>query len=412
MPEYRWRAAGPGGAVAEGRLDAPDLADARRQLREQGLVPVALAPAGPAPAASAAPAPAARRPQAGRARPLGPAEVLALSSELSIMLKAGLSLDRALRVLGEMSAHPAAQVLVARLLEDVKRGLPFSAALAQHPGLFGDFYLGMVRSGEASGQLGPVLERLVEHLERVRALREQVGSALMYPAVLVGVAVLSLIAMLGFVVPQFEPLFAEMGDALPLPTQLIMALGQGFRAHGPWLAPLALGAALAGRRWARSPAGRRRLGGSLLRLPLLGRLTARYETALFCRSLGTLLGSGVPMVAALGIACETVGQPALRAQFEGLAPRVKAGEKFAQAAQTLPAFEPLALNLIRVGDETGRLAPMLLEVAALHNREVELGLKRLLVLLEPLLILVIGLMVAAIIVAILLGILSVNDLAA
>lgn len=409
MPEYRWRAAGPGGAVAEGRLSAADPAEARRQLREQGLVPVALAPADAMPAVPRpAPPPAPTR----RARPVGAAEVLALSSELSIMIKAGLSLDRALRVLGEMNVHPGVQALVGRLLEDVKRGLPFSAALAQHPALFGDFYLGMVRSGEASGQLGPVLERLVDHLERVRALREQVGSALMYPAVLVGVAAVSMIAMLGFVVPQFEPLFADLGDALPLPTQLIMALAQGFRAHAAWLGPLVLLAGLAAGRWARSLGGRRRLGQILARLPGLGRLALRYETALFCRSLGTLLGHGVPMVAALGIACETVGQPGLRAQFEALAPRVKAGEKFAQAAQALPAFEPLALNLIRVGDETGRLAAMLVEVAVLHNRDVELGLKRLLVVLEPILILVIGLMVAAIIVAILLGILSVNDLAA
>lgn len=415
MPDFSWRAASAAGKLVEGHLTAASEAAVLRQLREQGLTPLAII-AGAAPATvkrGNGPAMGALAPAKGRIAkgPVKAADVLALTSELSIMLRAGLALDNALRVLIDMSYKPSVATMLQGVLDAVKGGTPLSRALATHKELFGDFYINMVRSGEVSGQMSAVLERLVEHMERQRALRESVISATIYPAILLGVAVLSLIAMLGFVVPQFEKLFTDMGDALPLPTQWVMALGHGFKSYGIAIAAgtLVIGVLLG--RWLRTPIGRQWWQRRLLALPLLGRLTLKYELTLFSRSLGTLLGNGVPMLTALHIATDTVGNAILHTSLAKVAPIVKEGGKVVQAITATGIFEPLAINLIRVGEETGRIGPMMLELSNILNREVETGIKRLLTLLEPVLILVLGVLVAAIIVSILLGILSVNDLA-
>ncbi len=406
MPEFAWRAAQADGQLIEGHSQAPAADAVLRQLRERGLTPLKVENA--ASAAALAVGGRARRVDKG---PVGRTDVLAFTSELSIMLRAGLALDNALRVLIEMSAKPRVQQLLQGVLEDVKGGATFSRALAKHSDLFGDFYINMVRSGEASGKMSEVLQRLVAHMERLRALRESVISATLYPAILLGVAVLSLVGMLGFVVPQFEKLFKGMGDALPLPTRIVMALGQGFRHYG---LAIAIAVVLLGWllwRWLRSPAGRTWWQSRLLGLPVVGSLLYKYELTLFSRSLGTLLGNGVPLLTGLHIATETVGNARLREPLAKMAPLVKEGARMVRAMQATGVFEPLAINLIRVGEETGRIGPMMNELAEVLDREVETGIKRALTLLEPILILVLGALIAAIIVSILLGILSINDLA-
>ena len=411
MPEFAWRAAQPDGQLIEGRTEAAASDAVLRQLRERGLTPLRVQDAAEAPAAASAKGFRGRANRRAARGPVTQADVLALTTELSIMLRAGLALDNALRVLIEMSAKPSVRTLLEGILEDVKGGAPFSRALGTRKELFGDFYINMVRSGEASGQMSQVLERLVAHMNRIRALRESVVSATIYPAILLGVALLSLVGMLGFVVPQFEKLFMDMGDALPLPTRFVMLLGQGFKQHGLLLAIGAVLIGWLGWRWLRSPGGRAWWQNRALRLPVLGSLLYKYELTLFTRSLGTLLGNGVPLLTGLHIATETVGNAGLRAALGKMAPLVKDGARMVRAMTATQVFEPLAINLIRVGEETGRIGPMMNELADVLNREVETGIKRALTLLEPILILVLGVLIAAIIVSILLGILSINDLA-
>lgn len=415
MPEFVWRAATAAGKVEQGRLSAVSSAAVQRQLREQGLTPLRIDDAASADVQGAKEqgglglaAPSRGRQAKG---PVNAADVHALTSELAIMLRAGLALDNALRVLIDMSHKPSVAALVQGILDAVKGGVPLSRALGAHRALFGDFYINMVRSGEVSGQMSAVLDRLVEHMERQRALRDSVISATIYPAILLGVAVLSLVAMLGFVVPQFEKLFTDMGDALPLPTRIVMELGHGFRHYGLFIGIAVVAVASLLLRWLRSPAGQQWWQARLLRLPLMGPLALKYQLTLFSRSLGTLLGNGVPMLTALHIATETVGNMVLQQALAKVAPIVKEGGKMVQAISVTGIFEPLAVNLIRVGEETGRVGPMMLELSNILNREVETGIKRLLTLVEPVLILVLGVLIATIIVSILLGILSINDLA-
>ena len=416
MPDFVWRAATASGQITEGRITSASAALALKQLRSQGLAPISLddEALGGALAASVAALPEQGFVPAKAKADKGPvkaADVLALSSELAIMLRAGLALDSALRVLIEMSYKPSLSSLLQQMLDDVKSGTALSKALAKHPHLFGDFYVNMIRSGEVSGQMSSVLDRLVEHMEGQRALRESVVSATIYPAILLVVAILSLVGMLGFVVPQFEKLFMDMGDALPWPTKIVMEMGHLFTRYGVVLAALAFVAGYLGLRWLRSSGGRLWWQGRVLRLPMIGSLALKYQLTLYARSLGTLLGNGVPLLTALAIATDTVGNSVLQKSLSCVSPIVKEGGKVVQAVTATGIFEPLAINLIRVGEETGRIGPMMIELANILNREVEIGIKRLLTLLEPLLILVLGFLIAGIIISILLGILSINDLA-
>ena len=417
MSEFAWRAVEPSGRTARGQIEAASAEQAVLRLKAQGLVPLAVEPA--AGAAATAARPAAPLLAAGPARvrwrradaAVRRRDVLDLTHELAVMLRAGLPLAYALRVLIDMSAKPAVRALLQQVLDDVKDGAPLSRALARHGALFGPFYLGMVRAGEASGQLAHTLERLAEHLARMAALRESVVSAATYPAILLVVAVLSLAGMIGFVVPQFEQLFADMGEAVPLATRAVLALSHHVR---DWGAAWALALVLAGwgvARWLRTPGGQMRAQAALLRVPLVGPIVHRFQLATFARTLGTLVGNGVPLLAALEIGVDTVTNRPLRRALEGMLPPVKSGARLAQVMADTRQFEPLAVNLVRVGEETGRLGPMLIELATLTDQRVETGIKRLLTLLEPALIVVLGLLIAGIIVSILLGILSVNEIA-
>lgn len=418
MPEFRYRAADANGKMTQGTLAASGRDEVLRQLRAQGLMPLALDEAnGTQHAASAeadaprtsATAAAWRRRQERRALRLP--DIAALTSELAIMLRAGLALDRALTIAINMAVNVHLKALLEDLLQSVKGGKSLSQALESHRALFGDFYLSMVRAGEMGGQLAATLAQLAEHQERVLELRSNIRSALVYPAILCVVAVLSVVLLLGFVVPQFESLFSDMGEALPLPTRIIVALGHFIADGFPFLV---LGAVLlvwAARRALASESGRRWRDARLLALPLFGTITRKYEITRFARAMGTLLNSGVTIVPALGIATQTVGNAVLRGALAAMPTAVKQGGRLAAALEETRLFTPLALNMVRLGEETGRLGDMLLEVARVHEREVQTGIKRLLTLIEPVLLLVLGVVIALIIISILMGILSVNDLA-
>lgn len=416
MAEFSYRAAVSSGAIENGQIAAATREEALRQLRGKGLTPISLDDLAPGTATPSAAQPSSGAKSSSRlslSRDTGPRfnDIHGLTVELSVMLRAGLALDRALRVLIGMSAKPSVKAMLEDLLKSVKAGKGLSQALAPHAEQFGEFYVSMVRSGEAGGQLASVLGQLAEHLERVKALRESVVSALIYPAILVAVSLLSVFLLLGFVVPQFEALFADLGDGLPLPTRVIVAGGHLVADWG-WLMLLVGGAGVwMLRRWLATPAGLAWRDRTMLGLPVFGDIVRKYEITRFARSMGTLLGNGVPIVTAIRIASDTMGNQCLRGAIDSVAPAIKQGGRMADALEASALFTPLALNMVRLGEETGRLDAMLLEVARVHDSEVQSGVKRALTLVEPALILTLGLVIAGIIVSILMGIMSVNDLA-
>lgn len=407
MHDYAWEALGQDGQMKQGVVAAASTADAVMQIKKMRLLPTKVVLSG-----SAASVPKAKNTERKlKAGKLKAQDIQALTTELAIMTRAGLSLDNALRVLVDMSYKAEAKAVMGDVLDSVKAGVPLSQALAKYGHLFDDFYINMVRSGEKSGQLSLVLDRLVEHLQRQQNLRDGVVSATIYPAILLAVAVISLVVMLGFVVPQFEELFSDMGDALPMATQVVMVVGKVFRENFLFLIVFGILLFAICKKWLETANGKLFLQRNLLRFPVLGAVIHKYQITLYARTLGTLLGNGVDLVSTLKIASDTVTNSVIKGKLESIVPAVKEGRRFAEVIKSTGEFEPLALNLVRVGEETGRLGEMMIELANILNKDVENAIKRLLTMLEPLLILVLGFLIAAIIVSILLGILSVNDLA-
>jgi len=412
MPEYKYKAASRSGAVEEGALEARSREAALIQLKGKGLTPFSLDEtqgSGKQPQASVLAG--RKRPRRISTAPVNRSDVISLTSELSVLMRAGLPIDRALKILIEMSAKQQYTELLQYLLDTVKSGKPLSTALQQYERLFGNFYINMVRSGEVSGQVSQVLSRLAEHLEHSSQVRSTVVSALIYPAILAVVAVLSVVVMLGFVVPQFETLFADMGDALPVMTRAIIGAGEWVESWW-WLALMVVvPIILLFRRWVAQPRGKSWLDRQMLRIPFVGGVLFKYEVARFARTLGTLQGSGVSLLQSLNIAVNTVDNVHVKRLFEVLAPAVKSGRRMSAVLNENGGFSPMVVQMVRVGEESGQLGEMMLELAKVYDAEVQAGVKRGLTLLEPVLILFMGGGIALIIISILMGILSVNDLA-
>jgi general secretion pathway protein F len=413
MQHFDYKAANRNGSVEQGNIAALNEQAALRLLRDKGLTPVRLqlAEGSGAPVAAAGKSWSKPLRHSRRKDKVGRAQVQSFTTELAVLLRAGLPIDRALKIQIEMSSGPATRGLLQSLLDTVKGGKPFSQGLEAYGEHFSPFYVNIVRSGEASGRLAEALSKLGEYLERSREVRSTVVSALIYPAILAVVALLSIAVMLGFVVPQFEALFEDMGDALPGLTRGVIALGNFITAWW-WLLIIVLALAFdATRRWLASPEGRHWRDRILLRLPVAGEVLFKYQVGHFARTMGTLLGNGVSTLKALSIAVNTVDNTVVQASLQPLVSASKSGRRMSDTLLESGVFTPLVIQMIRLGEESGRLDEMLLELARIHDNEVQAGVKRGLTLLEPLLILFMGGGIALIIIAILMGILSVNDLA-
>jgi general secretion pathway protein F len=414
MPVYRYRAVSPAGEVSVGEQDAANEAAMVDLLRDQGLMPVQIARAASGGAAASSGA-AARSPAAGRrawfqSKRVTRDQLLAITRELATLLRAGLTLDRALEVLIGLAPTPAVMTLLQGVRDDVRGGRSLSQALDARREVFSRFYVNIVRAGEAGGALGVVLQRLAETMERGKELRDSVQSALIYPTILVFVAVASVILLLSWVVPQFQQTFAQAGKALPLPTEIVIFVGTFLRRWW-WamLVALALGVTWFRRR-GRDPDVRRARDGRLLRAPLLGDLIAKIEVARFARTLATLLGNGVTLLAGLSIVKETMTNTVLSGALEGVTAKLREGKGFGRPLAETNLYPRLAIQMIMVGEESGRLEEMLARVADVYDREVQVAVKRFLSILEPALILGLAVMVGGIVFSILLGVMGMSEL--
>jgi general secretion pathway protein F len=411
MARYRYKAVSAGGEVATGELDAANESEIVDRLRDQGLMPMQIAPAVGAATGAASPRAGVRaRRSLFTPKHVTSNHLIALTRDLATLLNAGLTLDRALEMLIGLAVTPPVAALLQGVRDDVRGGKALSQALDARRDVFSRFYVNIVRAGEAGGALGLVLARLADTMERNKELRESVKSALIYPTILIGVAAISVIILLIYVVPQFETTFAQAGKALPLATAIVVAVGSFFR---NWWWAVAIGIVLFALWWRRHvklPRVRRRWDQRLLAMPLVGDLVRKIEVARFARTLSTLLANGVTLLSGLSIVKETMVNGVLAEALDGVIARLREGKGFGRPLAETGLYPRLATQMILVGEESGRLEEMLVRVADIFDREVQIAIKRFLAVLEPVLILSLAVLIGGIVFSILLGVMGMSEL--
>lgn len=392
------------GGLTAGELQAPDHSTAVAMLQNLGHTPIQVKE-------SSGEAAEEKR-QGLRILPKGRSLSLTdFTRDLATLMQAKVPLEKAMDMLVDLAEVETTRSLLSRILESVRGGRSLSEALSAEPGVFNRFYINMVRAGEEGGALDRVLMRLSSFQEQYDELKRNVQTALIYPLILLIVTLSSLMILMVVVVPQFQTLFEDMGQELPLMTQLVIAAGDAIRQTW-WIVLIAItGLVWWLRRRLMDPVFRLAWDSRLLKLPLVGGLIIRIQAALFSRTLSTLLGSGVTLLNALLIVKETMTNQFVSQRLAAAAELVREGEYLASSLTKVGGFPRLLVHLVRVGEETGELASTLTQLADIYDREVKVSIQRMLALLEPALIIILGILIGGIITSILMAILSVNDLA-
>ena len=401
MPAYKFEALDAAGKASSGLLEADNAKAARAQLRAQALVPLEVK------AVTADSAPAGTL--SFKRKVFGSTGLTVWTRQLAGLVGSGLPLERALTALAEEAEDNRQRELVAHLRSEVNSGSSFARALSTLPREFDEVYRGVVAAGEASGALGTVLEKLADDLEERQALRAKLIGATLYPAIVSLIAVVIVVFLVTYVVPQVASVFTSSKRALPGLTVAMLAISGFLRSWG-WLLLLGLAGGIAALLYAlRNEAFRERFDAAWLTLPLIGRLSRGYNAARFAGTLAMLAGAGVPILKALQAAAETLGNRAMRADALDALVLVREGAPLASALAQKKRFPGLLAMFARMGEQTGRLPAMLQRAANQLSTEVQRRALQLATLLEPLLIVGMGLVVMLIVLAVLLPIIQLNQ---
>ncbi len=401
MPEYTYKATSISGQIVEGAMEGHDEKAVVRSLHQLGYIPVRVA--------------AVQEKGAGGRFSLFPQRVgmkslLTFTQELSTLVSAGLPIDRSLQILASLTENPKLKQVVQDILGRIQGGNSLAEAMGNHPRVFSKLYVNMVKAGESGGFLEVILARLSKYLQSTKEIRDYLISVMIYPIILTAISGLSIVILVTFVIPRFAKIFADMGQAIPLPTQIMLSLSQGVRDYW-WVGAGVLALIYFGyRAYIQDEERRFRLDRSKLRWIAVGNVIKKVEVARFARTLATLLQSGVPILSALGLVKEISQNIAVSRSIAHIHDRLREGKPIAGTLQETGIFPPLAVHMIGVGEETGRLDEMLSKVAETFEENVQTSVKRLVSLLEPLLILVMGGVVGFIVVSMLLAIFSINEI--
>ena len=412
MPVYQYRALQADGTIAEGQVEAGGRHEAFRQMEGRGLRPIQLAERSGASAAAA--------PVNGEAPPAGlswggsnkiPARVLEnFTRLLSSLLSAGVPLSRALVILQKEAANPTAKAKWKEVHDLVVDGMSLADGMAKSPETFPRVYVAMVEAGETGGFLDVVLAQIADFQAREKEMRGKVMTALLYPTILLVLALAVLIFLLVFFIPRFQAIFAGFGAKLPLLTQVIVGTSDVLRSYG-LLVALGVGIVVVlVRSWLVSPEGRRAWEGVVLRLPTIGSLVAQYAMARFCRMLGTLLGAGVPLINGLNVARRSIGNQILVDAVANSIDRVKEGKALGVSLGACRALFPgSVLEMIAVAEESGRLDQELIRVANVTESDLDRRLKTAVALAEPLMLFLIAGFIGTIFIGMVIPIFTLQD---
>lgn len=395
MTMYSYTATTLEGDVTEGIVEAPDERSAIEKIRNSGFIPIKIS----------VPREGIRKTLSFRSTR---GSLLTFTTELSALLAAGLPIDRSLNILSDISENMQMKDIIHSVLTSIREGNSFSEALSRHPRIFPKLYVSMVRAGETGGVLDVVLDKLNEFLETAKELKDNVVSAMVYPLILTITGGISIIILLTFVLPRFSSIFNEIGGSLPFSTRFILGISTMLRSYW-WIIFPVLGAILVFIRiYIRTDKGAYKWDE--IKLKLFKDVVTKLETARFCRTLGTLIKSGVPFLQALNNSKDVIGNRIIAGSVDAITKNVREGRGVAVPLTETNIFPPLALSMIKVGEETGQLDTMLLKVAATYEKSLRDAVKRFMSLLEPAIILAMGIIIAFIVVSMLMAVFSILEL--
>ncbi|MBZ0160887.1 MAG: type II secretion system F family protein [bacterium] len=406
MGTFQYTATDRTAKIIQGSMEAADERAVVAWLQANGYYPIRIGQAGGAVAAR----PGQIRFQIQLSRGPSTQDILAFTQQLATLLEAGMELDRSLAILLDLTDNQRFRSILRGTLADIQSGSSFADSLAKHPRLFSRLYVNMVKAGEASGVLEVILSRLAGFMERSKAVRDEVTSALIYPILLLLVGGGAVVVMMNFVIPRFAQIFADTKQLMPLPTRILLAISAFTTGYWWVFVGLIVLGWIGLRAYLQTEQGKMQWDQWKLALPLLGGLIQEIEVSRFARTFGTLLQSGVPVLNAVSIVKETVTNRVIAGAMSRLQEGVKRGEGISGPLRAAGAFPSFSIHMARVGEETGKLEEMLIRVADTYDDRVRRTVKRLTSLLEPVLILSLGLIVGFIVLSMLLAIFSINEL--
>ncbi|WP_193211549.1 type II secretion system F family protein [Luteolibacter marinus] len=421
MPQFQFTAADAKGEQTSGTIESTSEAEAIQQLRAQGFYPLQVVEAGKGKLA-AAKKPAAKKAKGGKkvktstGGRIKPKLLMIFTRQLATLIDSGLPLLRGLTVLAKQEPNPVLKGTIGALADSVQSGSTFSESLAQHPRIFNKLYVNMVKAGELGGVLEVVLVRLAEYQEKAHKLKNKIVSAMVYPVIVMFIAVAILVFLMLFIVPKFEAMFAEMGNdaELPMISQVVFGASKFFLKPSIWVIPnivwVFLVLMLIGflmNMWGKTKKGRRVIDAFKLKAPIFGDIQRKSAIARFSRTLGTLVTSGVPILQALNITRDTAGNVIVSDAIEKVHEAVKEGESIVTPMQSASVFPSMVISMVDVGEETGQLPEMLLKVADVYDDEVDNAVTALTSILEPIMIVILALVVGMVVMALFLPLIKI-----
>ena len=402
MLSFQYKAALADGSIVDGTLTGSSREHVVTQLQSLGQIPIRVDEAGKRDTGSLL--------KSRRKKKVTEDQIANSTRDLATLLRAGVPLDRALGIMISLAEESSLASLLDDIRQRVNQGATLADAVEQQGKIFSRFYVNLLRAGESSGTLELVLDRLATQMDSSKELRDELTSALIYPAILVFVAITSILILLAYVVPQFTQMFEGVGQVLPLSTRITISVGEMLQSYGWLLIAVVASAVWIIRRQLQTESGAYKWHKRLLDLPIAGSIIVKMEVARFARTLSILLHNGIPLLKALSIVKDTMSNRVLAAGIERVAGSLREGQSLAKPLAESTDFPPFAIHMIGVGEQTGNLQEILTQVADTFDRDTRTTIKRALALLEPMLILVLGAIIAAVIISILVAILSVNDL--
>jgi len=390
VPEFVCRLGSPDGAVVERRRVAASAEALRRELEGEGFHVFTIAAARSS----------VRLPFVGPSTKVSSQEFLLFNTQLATLLRAGLPLAQGLELLRDQQSNEHFKALLDKVHQQVTTGVSLSDAFLSLGDVFPRLYANTLRAGERSGELETVLGRFVEYQRLTESVRRKIIGALTYPAVLILLSIVLVIILMVRVIPAFSGFYLQFDAELPLPTRLVMGISTGLQDHFLIVAAVVVGLAIAFRMWRRSPSGRRITDRWRLGIPVIGRLAHLFAASQFTRSLGVLLGGGTPMVPALETATTSISNSYISELFHRCVQEVQEGRALSDALDDTGKMPELALAMMRVGESTGALPEMLEHTSGFFDEEIEFNLSRLVTLFEPLILVVMGIIVAGLLLAV------------